>query len=333
MTRALLAAVLFLAGTVPPPSLAAQTRVIRGRVVALDRSPIEGLRLRVANVGDAAVRASGEFQLEVRSDVVALEFTLLGPAGSADASRTVVYPLNGRAAVPAGDEPIVILVGEPVERAITRALAERRRLSEQLLGEYGVQAERLGSVEAGIQRVLERLDLREADLRDEIARKDRQAQAFPPIAESIRRWVDEAKDLHTALSSLSPLLERRFDKDSLVLRRLEASIDEYNEAYVALVPRRAEFEMQVEQYWQEGAAARRELVDILDNVVEQIHFQQIKPLNEQLVVVFTGVTTGDRGGAFRSAMAAIASALPALERALDQAALRADRTIAQLRPS
>ncbi len=313
--------------------LDAQTRVVHGRVVALDRSPVEGLRLRVANVGEAAVRASGEFQVEIRTDVTALDITLLSAAGATDTDRTVVYPLNGRAPVPAGNEPIVILIGEPVERAITRALAERRRLSEQLLAESGVQTERLGSVEAGIQRVLERLDLREADLRDEVARKDRQAEAWPAMAEAVRDWVNEAKDLHSALAAISPLLERMQARDSLALRGLEASIGAYNDAYTALIPRRGDFEMQLAQNWPDGAAAQRDLADVLDNVVEQIHFQQIKPLNEQLVVVFAGITTGRRGDDYRRAVAAIAAALPALERALDQAGLRADRTIAQLRPS
>ncbi|MCI0436777.1 MAG: hypothetical protein L0271_24530 [Gemmatimonadetes bacterium] len=324
-------AALLLSVSTSPPARSQETRVLRGRIVALDRSAVGGQRVRIADVGEATVRASGEFQVEIPSSATAIDVLLLTGGGAPDTSRAIVYPLNGRAPVPAGDEPVVILVGEPVERAITRALAERRRLSEQILSEYGVQSERLGMVESGIQRILERLDLREQDLRDEVARKERQAEAWPPIAEPVRQWVNEARDLYTALSLMTPLLDRNPPAEAL--RQLERAIADYNQAYTSLVPRRDEFEMQLERDWEDGAAARRDYADVLDNVVEQIHFQQIKPLNDQLAIVYAGLTSGNRDAGFRNAMALIAATLPALERALDQAVIRTDRAIAQLRPS
>jgi hypothetical protein len=196
--RAPLSALLCGALLVIPVASSAQTILLRGRVVALGRTLPDTLRIRFTGVGDPRMLRGGEFEIEIPANTSEVEVTTSDPAWS------IVYPPSGRLPVPRGDARAVVVVGEPVEQTIARALAERMRASQQILAANGLQAERLSGVEDGIQQILARLDLRGEDLRDEAARKQRQVEVYPEIAATIERYVAEAKDLNTTLSLLSP---------------------------------------------------------------------------------------------------------------------------------
>ncbi|MGH7506808.1 MAG: hypothetical protein ACRELX_14220, partial [Longimicrobiales bacterium] len=301
----------------------AQSRVLRGRLLTLDRNPADGVRIRVVGYGEPVVLRSGEFVQELPADLQAVTIQ------SVDPHWTVIYPPDARVPVPSGDEVVTIVVGEPVERTITRALAERQRTSDQLLAEYGLQREQLGGVEDGIQRILEKLELREADLRDEVARKERQAEVYPRISAAVEHYVIELRDLVTCLTVVGPLIAT--DPQN-AYESLADAINQYNKAFETLRMDRGGFETSVEREWSDGPLARRDLAGFYDEVIEATHRQHVLPLNDVLVVIQNALFESRRDDRLRQAIDELGRRAAALSAAADVVGGRSTRLLEQLRP-
>ena len=302
---------------------AAQTRVLRGRIVALDRRPVDGVRLRLVGLGDPAVLGSGEFTYEIpaATDAVTVEVR--------DSTREVVYPIDGRVPVPAGDELVTIVIGEPVTRTVTRALAERQLLAEQLLAGVGAQQEAIGGLERGILEVLERLDVRDTELRDAKERLRRQSEVYPRISEVVEKWLLEASDLSGMLALFRQYVE---SNPRAAFQTLRDYVEAYNTAYEKLLLERAALETAVEREWSAGEVARRDLLDLYDDL-EQIHRTQILPLNELTVPIQSVLIGGARRDRrYEDAFQELARRLPDLDRSLAAARIKTTRTLEQLRP-
>jgi hypothetical protein len=312
---------------VSPVSLAAQTVVLRGRVIALGRTLPDTFRIRLVGLGDPRMLRGGEFEIEVPASTNEVEVQ------TTDTNWSIVYPPSGRLPVPRGEARAVVVVGEPVEQTITRALAERIRASEQLLAANGLQAERLGGVEDGIQQILARLDLREEDLRDEAARKQRQADVFPEIAATIERYVAEAKDLHTTLSlTPSAVADEKEKIRQNALAAISEAVLSYSAAWDSIGSRRARFETEVEHYWEEGPLLRRDLAGFFDTVVEPLHRSRIFVINADLVKIQTAIQASRSDREFEDAMRRVSDTVTAMQTDLAQLEARAARIIEQLRP-
>jgi hypothetical protein len=325
--RAPLSALLCGALLVIPVASSAQTILLRGRVVALGRTLPDTLRIRFTGVGDPRMLRGGEFEIEIPANTSEVEVTTSDPAWS------IVYPPSGRLPVPRGDARAVVVVGEPVEQTIARALAERMRASQQILAANGLQAERLSGVEDGIQQILARLDLRVEDLRDEAARKQRQVEVYPEIAATIERYVAEAKDLNTTLSLLSPGAAKESEKiRGNLLDGMAEAVTSYSAAWDSIGSRRARFETEVEQFWEEGPLLRRDLASFFDTVIEPLHRNHFFQVNADLVTVQTSIQAGRSGRDFEQLIERIGSALRTLQPDLAQLETRAARILEQLRP-
>lgn len=306
-----------------PAPVTAQSTVLHGRVVALDNSSVRGLRLRVTGFGDAVVSASGEFSVAIPSSVT--EVTIV----ARDSMWTIVYPLEGRVPVPRGEARVTIVVGEPLSTVLTRALAERHRQSQQLLHQLGVQSDRL---EQQLQEVIARLRLDSAKVVDEASRRERQHSAWTPLSEAINRYVLKAKDLHTTIQLLGPVLEDRTEIVLMALAALDSAILGYNAAYERLRTGRDAFESDVERHWPDGQIARRDLADFFDNVFESMHRQFILPLNTAQIAIRQGIASGNRNERFRAARAELAQRNEHLGAELPRLESRATRLLEQLRP-
>jgi hypothetical protein len=303
---------------------AAQTAVLTGRIVSLTRAPVSDIRVRVVRFGEPTVFQSGEFRIELPAGTEEVEIQSLSPAWE------LVYPFGGRIAVPRGDQGVVIVVGKPVEQTITDALAERSRLLERVLRENGVQGAAIGRVEDGIQRILTKLDLKAADLRDEVQRREAQAERYPAIARAVNAWVLEANDLLHALRLLQPMMDKQL---GVAIRSLSQAVLEYNETWEQVSTGRNGFESDVETYWPEGPLRRRDLAGLMDNEIERTHRQQILPLNAALAVIRSAVGSGGDRGKLKDGLAELTRLLPAAEAGVQSAERRASVLLETLRPA
>ncbi len=311
----------------PADAHAQRTRTLRGKVVALSPVAFDSIRLRVggaATYGTPDVRRSGEFSQEIPPSVATVTIEVQGTA------LKVLYPPGGQVPVPAGDEQVVVMIGEPVEKVVTRALAERRRQTSELLAAAGVQAQQLTGIEDGIQQILAKLDLKESDLRDEVARKERQAHAYPKLTEAVNLYVLEATDLHTTLALLEPLIERNPQE---AWDAIHLAVVAYDSVYQRLRTGRGELEMSLQRDWPDGGLARRELDALLDDVIEATHRRHIVSLNDALVTIQDGLFRGRRDERYRQALADLSRRLRDLGNELDLVKTRASRTLERLRPS
>ena len=299
------------------------TTKISGRVVSLNRAPISNVQLRVVGLGNPTMYQSGEFSIEIPAAEQEIVFDTQSPGWE------IVYPLAGRIAVPRGNQTIVLVVGKPVEQTITEALAERSRLLQQILRENGQQGQALTRVEDGIQRILEKLNLKEADLRDEVRRGDLRSERYPAIAKAINSWVLEATDLLEALRLLEPLIAKQAGPAN---KMLMTAVAEYNVAWEAIQTGRDGFQSDVESYWPDGALLRRDLTSLFDNEIERTHREQILPVNGALVTIQGAIRTGGDRGKLAPGLAELARLRGPGVAALQTASRRAAQVLESLRP-
>ncbi|HSD65630.1 MAG TPA: hypothetical protein VLF95_02960 [Vicinamibacteria bacterium] len=314
------ALLLLAAAAVAAPASTQGTHVLRGRLVASGRVPVDGLVLRVGDYGQAVTKGGGAFTIEIPAGVTSVDVSLVG------SEWKVLVPPEGRVPVPLGEEPVTLLIGEPVEKIVLKALADWRR---QLDEASSRDAAGMGLLAGQIDEVLKKLGVKERDFEQEVERRRRQAEAYPPVAEAVNAYVLEARDLRGALVSLGPLIEKRPQE---AYDALKVAVGEYNNAYTALRTRADGFGASIERDWPDGKLARRDFDDFYRNAVEQTHQTQILPLNEQLVKVQAGLFAGRKDAAFRDAMSDLTRRVDALGPSVNLLGERAARALETLRP-
>jgi hypothetical protein len=325
--RALWIALALTAGFGATVDVAAQTVVLRGRVIALGRTLPDTFRIRLTGLGDPRMLQGGEFEIEIPAATSEVEVQTI------DREWSIVYPPSGRLPVPRGDARAVVVVGEPVEHTIARALGDRVRASEQLLAANGLQVERLGGLEDGIQQIIAKLDLREEDLRDEAARNQQRVETYPEIAATIQRYVAEAKDLHTTLDlTAAAVADANEEIRKFTYAAIEKAVGAYSSAYDSIGSRRARFETAIREFWDEGPLLVRDFGGFLDAVVEPLHRSRFFSLNRDLVTVQMGIKKGKGDRQFDQARERIAITVDAMTAELAQLEARAARLLEQLRP-
>lgn len=299
------------------------TTKISGRIVSLNRAPVANVRLRVVGFGNPTMFQSGEFSIEIPAAEQEIVFE------TQSTGWEIVYPFGGRIAVPRGNQTIVLVVGKPVEQTITEALAERSRLLQQVLRENGEQGQALTRVEDGIQRILDKLNLKAADLRDEVRREELRRERYPAIAKAINSWVLEATDLLEAFRLLEPMIEKQTVPAN---KMLMTAVAEYNVAWEAIQTGRNGFESDLESYWPDGALLRRDLTSLFDNEIERTHREQILPVNGALVTIQGAIRTGGDRGKLAPGLAELARVRGPAMAALQTASRRAGQVLEALRP-
>jgi hypothetical protein len=219
------------------------------------------------------------------------------------------------------------VIGRPVEEDIRRTLADRSRQLEQLLRDNGVQTgQRIDSLETGIRRVLELLQLREEDLRAEIRRGEDRAERFGAIATPTREWLDRAADLVTGLRLMRPLLREGRQQ---VMDGLRDAVAPYSAAWNAWSAGRDATLVDVRRFWPaEEAAATEALFDD----IERTHRARILPLNDALRDLQAALIQGGRGRDADRALSAIDGRAADLEGEIEALRTRVQRTLERLRP-
>jgi hypothetical protein len=294
----------------------APTHVLHGRVIGASRASVDGLVLKIGDYGQAVTRG-GAFTVEIPAGVTSVDVTLVG------SEWKVLVPPAGRIPVPLGDDPVTLLVGEPVEGIVLKALADwKRQLDESRARDVsGVEV-----LSGRLAEVLAKLGVQREEFEDEVKRRSRQAELYP----AMNAYVLEARDLRGALVSLGPLIEKHPHE---AYEALKQALGEYNAAYTRLSTRADGFGASIEEAWPDGKLARRDFDDFYRNAVDQPHQTQILPLNDQLVKVQAGLFSGRRDAEFKDAMTELRRRVDALSPVVALLGERAARELEKLRPA
>lgn len=301
-----LAALLLLAAPVPLPAQAT-TRLL-GRVVDLEGNAVRDIRLRVVGHGEPEVFDSGEFELQLSGRPAQVEVAVVG------GELEVLYPLRGIVAVPrdAGVR-VPVVVGRPERALINDVLAARFVQLESTLQRNGVRydaaVEGLGE---GVRRIVELLELKEADLRSSIEQRRRQTDVKPALLRTFDAYLLELRDLRDAFRLVLPYaVQNRGALDAL-----QQAVLEYNAAFEAVNNNRNAFLTGVRSFWapERAEGLERDLADVYTEVLEEIHRPLVLPMNGSLVVV-ARVHGPQRPGSreIEQALAAAEAAVPRLD--------------------
>ena len=312
-------------GVATPSDATAQTVTLRGRVVALNGASVRGLRLRVVQYGDVLLPQSGEFALEVPANVDAVTIASL------DSAWTIVYPPDGRVTT-RSSEPVPIMVGEPIGAVVTRALAERRNQSQQLLAQLGVQGAQLGGIEQQMQEIIRLLRLDSVRVIDEASRRARQDSAYEPLSQAVTTYVLHARDLQNMIRLVEPALDANMPTRIQALAAMDTATLRYNASYQRLHTGGGGIMTQLQSNWPEGELAQRDFADFMDNVVERVHDDYILKLNDPIFRIKQALSSGSLNAEYRAARAELQRRNDELAAQLENVERRAERVLEQLRP-
>ena len=275
---AALAALLLLAAG--PASLAAQaTTRLLGRVVDLDGNAVRDIRLRVVGHGEPEVMDSGEFELQLSGRPAQVDVSVVG------GGLEVLYPLRGQVAVPRdASVRVPLVVGRPERALINDVLAARFVQLESTLQRNGVRydaaVEGLGE---DVRRIVELLELKEADLRNSIELRRKQTDVKPALLRTFDTYLLELKDLRDAFRLVLPFAVANRG----ALEALQQAVLEYNAAFEAVNNDRNAFLTGIRSYWapERAEGLERDLADVYTEVLEEIHKPVVLPMNGSLLVL------------------------------------------------
>lgn len=280
MTTSVPAALAALLVLVAPASLAAQaTTRLLGRVVDLEGNAVRDVRLRVVGHGEPEVMDSGEFELQLSGRPAQVEVSVVG--GGLD----VLYPLRGLLAVPQdADVRVPLVVGRPERALINDVLAARFVQLESTLQRNGVRydaaVEGLGE---DVRRIVELLELKEADLRGSIELRRRQTDVKPALLRVFDAYLLELRDLRDAFRLVLP-----FAVDNRgALEALQQAVLDYNAAFEAVNNDRNAFLTGIRSFWapERAEGLERDLGDVYTEILEEIHRPLVLPMNGSLLVL------------------------------------------------
>lgn len=261
-------------------SIAAQgTTRLLGRVVDLEGNAVRDIRLRVVGHGEPEVFDSGEFELQLSGRPAQVEVTVIGD------ELEVLYPLRGQVAVPQdANVRVPVVVGRPERALINDVLAARFVQLESTLQRNGVRydaaVEGLGE---DVRRIVELLELKEADLRSSIELRRKQTDVKPALLRTFDAYLLELKDLKDAFRLVLPYAAGNRG----ALEALQRAVLEYNAAFEAVNNNRNAFMTGIRSFWERERAEglERDLADVYTEILEEIQRPVVLPMNGSLLVL------------------------------------------------
>jgi hypothetical protein len=262
-------------------SLHAQgTRLLRGRVVDVQGDPVRNVRLRVVGHGEPEVLSSGEFEIQLSGTPSQVEVTLIDGKG-----REILYPLKGLLAVPANTTTRVpIVIGKSERALINDVLATRVAQLTSTLDKNGVKVDSsLDNLSGSIRRIIDLLEIKEADMRANIDAQKHQAEIKPELLRTWDNYLLEVKDLRDAFRLVVNYAARNLG----AVQALQESVAAYNSAFTALNNNRNAFQGNITAYWSDTDAAglSRDLAEAYTQAIERVHKGHVLPLNESFIVL------------------------------------------------
>ena len=270
-----------------PLAAGQETVRLEGRLIHAEGRETGRVELSFGPFGATVTRADGFF-------------THRFPAATGEATLevleegwTVLFPRNGRVAIPASEDVIVeVVVGDPIEEVITRSLAEKhQRLLAELTG-LGAEQEQIRTVlESFLEEVRQRIDVDEAELERAIDSASERRRHFPEIAEALRNYVLTSRDM---LDHFTLLVEHA-TKNPAFISQLDSTVLAYNDAFSTIHNERAGFEQAVAAYWQDERLTA-EFQALMDYAEGEVHRAHMLRLNESIVALHELAARARRDG-------------------------------------
>lgn len=247
---------------------------LEGRLIHVEGQNTGSVGISFGPFGTTVTRTDGFFTHVVPSETAEVTLEIL------ERGWTVLYPRNGRIAVPRNSGVIVeVVAGDPIDQVITRTLAEKHQSLLMELTNLGAEQDQIRAVlENFLEDVKARLDLDEAEFRKAIDLAGERNERYPAIASALANYVLEARDVKDAFRLLAELAVANPE----VVQSLDSTILDYNDAFETINNQRLEFEQAVAAYWQ-NERLTSEFRALMDYALGDVHRSLILRLNESLV--------------------------------------------------
>ncbi len=300
----------------------------RGQLVREGNGPsVARVVVRARQFGQTLTNDNGYFEFNLPAGTSQIEIV---DVGLSDPKWSVRYP---KGAIPVvRDSTIVtsIIVGPSFESLMERVFSAQREALEANLVASGAKQDEIRQVLDSLRvQFAARAQIEAESLRVEETRSMERAREFAPIAEVLKTYVNEAKDLRNAFR-----LAGEFALTSgKAYDALKSAIVEYNSAYERLNATGPGFEKTIRTLWRSetlGAECR----GVLDYALGEIHHVHILPLNETLETINRIRLKQIQGNAAKQAqnevLATVALAVRELDPRLEELQRRIDHLLSDL---
>ena len=255
-----------------PAVVFTQTIQLRGKVIDVDRKPVNNLSVRFTSFGDAITTGSGEFVITIPKDVQYVDVSLQ------EENIQILYPVDSKIPVPSDPNFITTLIVSDNKTSGVKNMEEsavKYNELENLLNDIGTTNTELKSIlEKFIEIEAERLEISKSKLKEEFELKKKRDEAFSEISPFLDEYILRVKNLKTYFEMF---YESAFVSNPSV-EIINKSIREYNPVYDTIYYNRNKWQKEISSDWNEVLSAN--FISSINYMIDEIHAPYIFQLNE-----------------------------------------------------
>jgi len=271
--KLLVALLIFLATvTISPQSIQ-----LRGKVIDINKQPVKNISIRFTSFGEAITTGSGEFIITLPQEVQFVDIAIN------ENEWQILYPVDAKIPVPADPNFVttVIVSGNNTSAGISmdESIIKYNKL-ESLLKDVGTTNSELKTfLEKFVELEARRLEISEAELRQEFERKNRRDVIFVEISPALKEYILRLKNLKT---NFEMSYELAFVSDSSVAH-LNSAIRLYNPSFDTIYNNYNKWQKEISSAWDENLSEKFATTIIF--MIDEIHTPYIFQLNEDTKLI------------------------------------------------
>jgi hypothetical protein len=255
-----------------PAIICAQTVQLRGKVIDINKQPVKNLPIRFTSFGDAVTTGSGEFLITIPQNVNSVDVVIT------DENVQILYPVDAKIPVPSDPNFIstIIVSGNNTsgKTSMDESIVKYTQL-ESLLKDVGTTNSELKAfLEKFIELESKRLEISEAELRQEFERKDRRDAIFSEISPALKEYMLRLKNLKT---NFEMNYELAFVSNPSV-EYLNNAIRAYNPVFDSIFSNNNRWKNNINTSW--NAALAEKFSASISYMIDEVHTPYVLQLNE-----------------------------------------------------
>jgi hypothetical protein len=244
----------------------------RGRIIFFDgvKKPAANVAVRLLREGDGTTGTDGIFTIAIHDTTRTITLELV------KSPFAVIYPANGVAQVPKGDNQVIdFYIGDSPKDILTKAVAKSDNELKARLTQLGIKQDGIEKTLNAFRDDIQKMsDIKIANLKDAIDLDSKRREFYPEFAAAINNYINEAKDLKDAFKFTA---KHAFD-DPQALQVLTDAINSYDIAFKQINNNHAGYEKMVLDLWESEAKAS-EVREFFNYALGELHKSNIFVLN------------------------------------------------------
>lgn len=250
----------------------AQTVQLRGKVIDINKQPVKNISVRFTSFGEAITTSSGEFVITIPESVQFADVVIR------DNNWQILYPVDSKVPVPADPNFVTTIIVSGNNGSIGSSKDEsiiKYNKLESLLKEVGTTNTELKNfLEKFIELEAKRLEISEAELKQELERKEERDTLFTKISPILNEYILRINNLK---NNFEMYYQQAFVSTPAV-EHLNQAIRAYNPVFESIYNNKNEWQNGINSAW--DAVLSENFSNQVNYMIDEIHTPYVLQLNE-----------------------------------------------------